>query len=86
MPLGNEKEPFSQDKVVPVKDRLETEEVIIQQRTWGGFQGRMGGLSWCLTSVFSWVKYFFYCIFPFFQQRGRKSKVQFYSSFQMILV
>lgn len=85
MPLGNEKEPFSPDKVVPVKDRLETEEVIIQ-RTWGGFQGRMGGLSWCLTSVFSWVKYFFYCIFPFFQQRGRKSKVQFYSSIQMILV
>lgn len=86
LPLGNEKEPFIQDKVLPVKERLETEEVIIQQRTWGGFRGRMGGLSWCLTSVFSWVKYFFYCIFPFFQQRGHKSKVQLFFSFQIILV
>ncbi|XP_040004236.1 tensin-1 isoform X7 [Xiphias gladius] len=33
----------------------------------------MGGLGWCLTTVFSWVKFFFYCIFPFWKQRKSKN-------------
>nr|XP_033473546.1 tensin-1 isoform X2 [Epinephelus lanceolatus] len=34
----------------------------------------MGGLGWCLATVFSWAKFFFYCIFPFRKHRKSKSK------------
>ncbi|CAL8341181.1 unnamed protein product [Boreogadus saida] len=33
----------------------------------------MGGVGWCLATVFSWLKYFFFCIFPFHRRR-RKNK------------
>ncbi|XP_044073932.1 tensin-1 isoform X30 [Siniperca chuatsi] len=34
----------------------------------------MGGLGWCLATVFSWAKFFFFCIFPFRKQRKNKNK------------
>ncbi|XP_058479399.1 tensin-1 isoform X19 [Solea solea] len=34
----------------------------------------MGGVGWCLTTAVSWVKFIFYCIFPFRKQRKSKSK------------
>lgn len=40
------------------------------------FQERMGGLGWCLTTVFTLLKFFFHCIFPFWRQRKSKKTVQ----------
>lgn len=40
------------------------------------FHERMGGLGWCLATVFSWAKFFFYCIFPFWKPGKSKNKVQ----------
>ncbi|KAM8855382.1 tensin-1 isoform 6-T6 [Spinachia spinachia] len=34
----------------------------------------MGGLDWCLTTVFSWAIFLFYCIFPFRKPRKGKNK------------
>ncbi|CAL8240647.1 unnamed protein product [Merluccius merluccius] len=31
----------------------------------------MGGVGWCLATVFSWAKYFFFCIFPFHKRRKK---------------
>jgi len=38
---------------------------------------RMGELGWCLASVFSWAKFFFFCVFPFGKPRKSKNEVQF---------
>nr|XP_020477284.1 tensin-1-like isoform X5 [Monopterus albus] len=34
----------------------------------------MGGLGWCLATVFRWAKSFFYCILPFWKQKKSKNK------------
>ncbi|XP_067373094.1 tensin-1 isoform X6 [Channa argus] len=34
----------------------------------------MGRLGWCLVTIFSWAKFFFYCIFPFWKQRRSNNK------------
>ncbi|CAL8266179.1 unnamed protein product [Lota lota] len=31
----------------------------------------MGGVGWCLATVLSWVKYLFFCIFPFHKRRKK---------------
>ncbi|XP_034077305.1 tensin-1 isoform X15 [Gymnodraco acuticeps] len=34
----------------------------------------MGGLGWCLTTVFGWATFFFHCIFPFRKHRKSENK------------